>query len=78
MVLDDIFSAIDSRTEEKVVERLFGASGLFKQLNSTVILATHAVKHLPLADNILVLGADGRILEQVNSYFQRTQLRRTS
>jgi len=79
-VLDDIFSAIDPKTEALIVERLFGASGLFKKLGSTVILATHAsklpncvqpaatdrfiVKHLPLADNILVLGADGGMIER--------------
>ncbi|PVH85137.1 putative multidrug resistance protein [Cadophora sp. DSE1049] len=64
VVLDDVFSAIDGKTEALIVERLFGTSGLFKNLGCTVILATHAIKHLPLADNILILGADGSMIEQ--------------
>jgi len=44
MILDDILSAIDAKTESLVVERLFGKAGLLKQLNSTTILATHAGK----------------------------------
>ncbi|KAH6713295.1 putative multidrug resistance protein, partial [Leptodontidium sp. MPI-SDFR-AT-0119] len=64
VVLDDVLSAIDGKTEALVVERLFGKRGLFRKLGSTVILATHAIKHLPLADNILVLGSDGRMAEQ--------------
>ena len=43
-MLDDIFSAIDCKTEASIVERLFGTSGLFKKLGSTVILVTHASK----------------------------------
>lgn len=42
VVLDDVLSAIDGKTEALVVERLFGKRGLFRKLGSTVILATHA------------------------------------
>jgi ABC-type transport system involved in cytochrome bd biosynthesis fused ATPase/permease subunit len=42
MVFDDILSAIDAKTEALVVERLFGKTGILKQLGSTTILATHA------------------------------------
>lgn len=45
VVLDDVLSAIDARTEKLVVERLLGKTGLLRNLNSTVILATHAGKH---------------------------------
>jgi ATP-binding cassette subfamily C (CFTR/MRP) protein 1 len=43
-VLDDIFSALDKKTEKAVTERLFGKEGLFTQLGATVILATHSSK----------------------------------
>jgi hypothetical protein len=79
--LDDVLSAIDSKTERLIVERLLGKDGLFRTLGSTVVLATHAseysgtvqkfrrltsllVRHLSLADNIIVLDANGRISEQ--------------
>ncbi|KAE9378324.1 putative multidrug resistance protein [Stipitochalara longipes BDJ] len=64
LILDDILSAIDAKTEALVVERLIGGAGLLKRLGSTVILATHAVRHLPLADNIIVLEKDGKAIEQ--------------
>ncbi|TVY29246.1 ABC transporter [Lachnellula hyalina] len=63
-ILDDVLSAIDAKTERLVVDRLLGNTGLFKKLGSTVVLATHAVRHLPLSDQIIVLGADGNIAEQ--------------
>ena len=44
MLLDDIFSALDAKSESLVFERLFSASGLFRQQRTTVILATHAGK----------------------------------
>jgi len=42
--LDDIFSALDAKSESLVFERLFSTSGLFRQQGTTVILATHAGK----------------------------------
>lgn len=84
MVLDDVLSAVDARTEKCLVERLFGKTGLLRKMNSTIILATHAgeynqvvefkvmyadqelftVRHLSLADNVIVIGTDGCIAEQ--------------
>lgn len=42
LVLDDILSAIDARTEALIVNRLLSESGILKRLGSTTILATHA------------------------------------
>lgn len=42
LVLDDILSAIDARTEALIIDRLFSKSGPLKRLGSTTILATHA------------------------------------
>lgn len=41
VILDDVFSALDSKTKKTVVENLMGNDGLFKKLKSTVLLATH-------------------------------------
>ena len=43
-VLDDVFSALDARTERVVVDRLLGRNGILSQLKTTVILVTHASK----------------------------------
>ncbi|KAL1961481.1 hypothetical protein VTN77DRAFT_1838 [Rasamsonia byssochlamydoides] len=64
VILDDVFSAVDMKTEQTLVERLLGKDGLFQKSGSTVILATHTVRHLSLADHIVVLGPDGRVVEQ--------------
>lgn len=41
VVLDDVLSALDSKTKKIVVENLLGKHGLFKRLKPTVILVTH-------------------------------------
>ncbi|TVY83108.1 ABC transporter FUM19 [Lachnellula suecica] len=63
-IFDDVLSAIDAKTEILIVDRLFGKQGLFKKMGSTVILATHAIRHLHISDHIIVLGTDGNIFEQ--------------
>ncbi|CZR69716.1 related to multidrug resistance protein [Phialocephala subalpina] len=57
LLLDDIFSALDAKTETLVFDRLFSESGRLRQLGPTVILATHA-------DHIIALGPKGNIVEQ--------------
>jgi ABC-type multidrug transport system fused ATPase/permease subunit len=44
IILDDVLSAVDAKTENVIVDRLLGVNGIFKTLGSTVILATHASK----------------------------------
>lgn len=43
-MLDDIFSGLDLRTSDLIVERVFSRDGLVRQLGMTVVLATHAGK----------------------------------
>jgi ABC-type methionine transport system ATPase subunit len=40
MLLDDPFSALDIETSRTILERLFGKTGILRQLQSTVLLAT--------------------------------------
>ncbi|OBT61047.1 hypothetical protein VE03_09160 [Pseudogymnoascus sp. 23342-1-I1] len=64
LVLDDIFSGLDLRTSNLIFERVFSRNGLVRQLGTTVILATHAVRLLPLVDHIVVLSPSGTIEKQ--------------
>ena len=64
VMLDDIFSGLDADTEEHVFKALFTRNGLFRRLNTTVILATHAVHRLSYADHIVALNSDGSVAEQ--------------
>lgn len=56
-VLDDVFSALDGRTEKNVAENLFGAEGLFRKLGTTVFWITSSTQHFHLADYAVVLDA---------------------
>ncbi|QVM10646.1 hypothetical protein D8B26_005299 [Coccidioides posadasii str. Silveira] len=62
ILLDDVFSALDATTEDMVFSRLLGNQGLLRKLNSTVVLVTHSVKHLPFADDVVILD-QGRIVQ---------------
>ena len=64
LIFDDIFSGLDVFTEEVIVAKVLGPEGLLRQLGATVVLCTHAVRYLPLADNVVILGADGTVAEQ--------------
>ncbi|KAE8445934.1 hypothetical protein EG329_012713 [Mollisiaceae sp. DMI_Dod_QoI] len=63
-VFDDVLSGLDADTEEQVFTRVFGPNGLLRRRNATVVLSTHSIRHLPSADYIIALGADGSIIEQ--------------
>ncbi|KAH8805474.1 putative ABC multidrug transporter [Xylogone sp. PMI_703] len=62
--LDDIFSGLDSTTEEVVFNGLFSEEGLFRKHKTTVVLATNAVHRLSAADYIIALGSNGQIMEK--------------
>ncbi|CAH0048134.1 unnamed protein product [Clonostachys solani] len=63
-VFDDIFSALDKKTEDSVFSNLFGSNGLICRLRATVVLCSHSTKHLAWADLIIALGADGKVKDQ--------------
>ncbi|KAH8423784.1 uncharacterized protein LDX57_001542 [Aspergillus melleus] len=66
-LLDDVFSALDMRTQETVTARLFSHDGVFRQLGITVILATHNPRLFAIADNVISLGSDGRMQQFTTS-----------
>jgi len=64
VVLDDVFSGLDAETEEQIFNRLLGKQGLFRQMEVTVLLVTHAVHRLSYSNYIIALDPLGRIAEQ--------------
>ena len=44
IILDDVLSALDAKTEAHVAEMLLGPDGIFRSQGTTVILVTHASK----------------------------------
>lgn len=59
LILDDFLSGLDERTRHFITHQLFSTDGHAKQHGCTVILATHATKHMSSADSLLVLDKDG-------------------
>ncbi|KAJ5633110.1 ABC transporterintegral membrane type 1 [Penicillium lividum] len=60
-LLDDVMSALDAKTQELIIQRLFSHDGVFRQLGTTVVLTTHNSRHLEIADNVVSLTSDGRL-----------------
>lgn len=61
LVLDDVFTGLDTNTQESMSKRLFGDQGLLRRRRTTVVLCTQATKILPLADHVLALTSEGLI-----------------
>ncbi len=58
LILDDALSSVDTHTEELILERLTG-----ERSNRTVILISHRISTVKMADQILVLD-QGSVVEQ--------------
>ncbi|KFY64271.1 hypothetical protein V496_03372 [Pseudogymnoascus sp. VKM F-4515 (FW-2607)] len=64
LILDDVFSGLDTINEDRIFSRLLGKSGLLRRLGTTVILVTHAAHRLSYADDIIAISHQGTISEQ--------------
>ncbi|KAJ9640194.1 hypothetical protein H2204_003419 [Knufia peltigerae] len=56
LLLDDVLSALDADTENKIMNKMLGSRGLFRRLDAAVVLVTHATKYESAADNIVSLN----------------------
>ncbi|KAF5265447.1 hypothetical protein FOXYS1_3738 [Fusarium oxysporum] len=63
MIFDDILSGLDLDTESELFRRVFGPEGITRRRNVTVVICTHSVRNLPLADHIIALG-NGTVIEE--------------
>lgn len=59
VLLDTCFSALDGKTESRVVENLLGAEGLFKKMGTTVFLITNSGKSQTLFSQKGQMGVNG-------------------
>jgi ATP-binding cassette subfamily C (CFTR/MRP) protein 1 len=64
LILDDVFSGLDNNTAAKVFDRVFGPVGLLRRRGATALVCTHSMRHVSLADHVIVLGPEGTIVEQ--------------
>lgn len=63
-ILDDCTVSLDKPTADEIVSRLFGTHGFLRRGKATTVWCTHSVQYLPLADNVIALGGDGRVAHQ--------------
>ncbi|EOO03202.1 putative abc multidrug transporter protein [Phaeoacremonium minimum UCRPA7] len=56
MLLDDSLSGLDVETKAALLEQVFGATGLIRKLNTTVILVSSTREHQALADEVMNTG----------------------
>ncbi|KAJ5592008.1 uncharacterized protein N7459_002377 [Penicillium hispanicum] len=68
LVLDDVFSGLDTRSVSAISSRLLAADGHFRESGRTVIIATHNYRLLPYADEIVVVEDGG--ISQIGPYDQ--------
>ncbi|RGP71223.1 multidrug resistance [Fusarium longipes] len=59
VVLDDVFSGLDSHTENAIFHNLLGSHGILRDLNTTVIITSSRENRLPNADHIICLDSTG-------------------
>lgn len=65
LVLDDIFSGLDINSLKHIAGSVFGPSGIARRHGLTVLMTTHHSSYfIPHADQIFVLGCNGRIVEK--------------
>ncbi|RFU25769.1 hypothetical protein B7463_g10568, partial [Scytalidium lignicola] len=67
LLLDDILSALDIKTEVHIMTQLFGANGVISRLGATVILVTHTHRWETLADSVITLDGGGNVTQDFNS-----------
>lgn len=67
LLLDDILSALDIKTEVQIMNCLFGESGLLSKHQATVIMVTHSRRWETIADNVITLDGAGSMTQYSNS-----------
>ncbi|KAF6834099.1 ABC multidrug transporter [Colletotrichum musicola] len=61
VLLDDVFSGLDSGTEDLVFRNLIGSDGLLRNTDTTVVLVSSDSHRIPYADDVVFLNEHGQI-----------------
>lgn len=62
VILDDPFSALDKKTQNQIVNNLFGWNGIFRQRHTTVLWISNNTNTFRCADGLLLIS-DSRIID---------------
>ncbi|ODA76640.1 hypothetical protein RJ55_07911 [Drechmeria coniospora] len=61
VLLDDVFSALDRKSRERISVRLMGPHGLFRRMGTTVLFTTHDRHIASFADEVYHIDDQGRL-----------------
>ncbi|KAL0941776.1 ABC multidrug transporter [Colletotrichum truncatum] len=61
LLLDDVFSGLDSSTEDIVFNNILGSKGLLRNTDTSVVLVSSDSRRIPFADDLFFLNEDGHI-----------------
>uniref|UniRef100_A0A8H7N605 ABC transporter n=1 Tax=Bionectria ochroleuca TaxID=29856 RepID=A0A8H7N605_BIOOC len=64
LVLDDILGGLDPKTEQSLVNNVFGNEGFLRKHSMTALLATHSIRHVRRADHVIIMAQGGLLLSK--------------
>ncbi|KAM0544993.1 hypothetical protein ACHAPJ_011574 [Fusarium lateritium] len=62
-ILDDVTSALDGHTMSSLITNLFSENGVVRSQGMSVVVATHSVQILRLANQVLLMNHDGQVID---------------
>ncbi|KAK6835260.1 hypothetical protein RU639_002156 [Aspergillus parasiticus] len=62
MILDNVFSGLDSTTADHIFDKVFSSGGLKDILGITAVIVSHNVRYMQAADNVMVIEDDGSMV----------------
>jgi ATP-binding cassette subfamily C (CFTR/MRP) protein 1 len=62
-LFNDVMSGMDAKASSSVFKSCFGKEERPRRAQTTVVLETHAVEFLPMADHIISLSRSGEVVE---------------
>ncbi|KAL1865057.1 hypothetical protein Daus18300_007404 [Diaporthe australafricana] len=60
-ILDNALSGLDNQTADEIVHRVLGPTGLLREKKTTIVWCTESTRYLPLAHQLIVLGANNTL-----------------
>ncbi|KAM0230001.1 hypothetical protein ACHAPO_009553 [Fusarium lateritium] len=62
-ILDDVTSALDGHTMSSLITNLFSENGVVRSQGMSVVVATHSVQILRLANQVLLMNHNGQVID---------------
>ncbi|KAK1838113.1 ABC multidrug transporter [Colletotrichum chrysophilum] len=64
LILDDVFNGLNPGTAAQILDSVLGPERLAHQRDITTVLSTHISQYILRADYVIILGSNGKIIQQ--------------